>query len=67
MLLYYRIGGFSFERVWGNACDWPRYWLVLALLIACTFALTWLTDRIYRRADAAISSGTGAAIARTAP
>jgi uncharacterized membrane protein len=67
MLLYYRIGGFSFERVWGNACDWPQYWLVLALLIACTFALTWLTDRIYRRADAALSSGSGVATARTAP
>ena len=52
MLLYYRLAGFSFERVWGNACGWPLYCAVLVLLIACTFALTWLTDRIYRRADA---------------
>jgi hypothetical protein len=67
MLLFFRIGGFSFQRVWGDACDWPQYWLVLLLLIACTFALTWLTDKIYRRADSALSSGIEAATARAAP
>jgi uncharacterized membrane protein len=51
MLLYYRLAGFSFERVWGNACSWPLYWLVLSLLIVCTFALTWVTDKVYQRAD----------------
>jgi len=51
MLLYYRLAGFSFERVWGNACSWPLYWLVLSLLILCTFALTWVTDKVYQRAD----------------
>ncbi len=66
MLLYFRVGGFSFQRVWGNASGWPQYWLVLALLIACTFALTWLTDRIYRRVDSAISSGIGSPLARPA-
>ena len=55
MLLFFRIRGFCFEAVWGNRLSWPQYWPVLALLIACTFVLTWLTDRLYRRADAFIS------------
>ena len=54
MLLFFRIRGFCFEAVWGNRLSWPQYWPVLALLIACTFVLTWLTDRLYRRADAFI-------------
>jgi uncharacterized membrane protein len=56
MLLYYRIAGFSFERVWGNACNWPRYGMVLALLIACTFGLTWVTDKVYQRVDRGLRS-----------
>lgn len=48
-LLYYRYAGFSFEAVWGARSSWPRYWTLLALLIAATFALTWLTDRLYQR------------------
>ena len=52
MLLYYRIFGFSFHRVWGEHCSWNQYWAVLALLIAATFALVLLVDRLYRRADA---------------
>ena len=52
MLLYFHIAGFSFQVVWGDRCSWPRFGAVLALLIACTFALTWLTDQLYRRADA---------------
>lgn len=56
MLLYFHIAGFSFEVVWGGRCSWPRYCAVLALLIACTFALTWLTDQLYRRADAWLSA-----------
>ena len=55
MLLFFRIRGFCFEAVWGNRLSWLQYWPVLALLIACTFVLTWLTDRLYRRADAFIS------------
>jgi hypothetical protein len=55
MLLYYRIFGFSFERIWRDRCSWPQYWAVLALLVACTFALTVLLDRLYQRADRLIS------------
>ncbi|MCA1825488.1 MAG: heparan-alpha-glucosaminide N-acetyltransferase domain-containing protein [Myxococcales bacterium] len=56
MLLFFRIRGTCFEAVWGNRLSWARYWPVLALLVAFTFALTWLTDQVYRRADAAIST-----------
>ena len=56
MLLYFHIAGFSFEVVWGERCSWPRYCAVLLLLIACTFVLTWLTDQLYRRADAWLSA-----------
>ncbi|GAC1339555.1 MAG: hypothetical protein NVSMB23_08730 [Myxococcales bacterium] len=51
MLLFYRFAGVSFEAVWGSRCTWARYWPVLALLIAGTFALTLLVDRVYRRVD----------------
>jgi len=47
MLLFYRIAGFSFEGVWGKSCGWPKYWLVLALLIAATAILTKAMDRLY--------------------
>jgi uncharacterized membrane protein len=47
MLLFFRIGGFSFEGRWGNSCSWPKYWLVLALLVAATAVLTWAMDRVY--------------------
>jgi len=50
MLLYKQIGGFSFDAVWGKRCDWPQYAMLTALLIACTFVLTWAMDRLYRRA-----------------
>jgi len=49
MLLFYRIAGFSFEARWGNSCSWPKYWLVLVLLIAATAVLTWAMDRVYSR------------------
>jgi uncharacterized membrane protein len=48
VLLFYRTFGFSFEARWGKSCSWPEYWAVTALLIACTFALTWVTDRVYQ-------------------
>ena len=48
-LLYYRYFGFSFESKWGGRSSWARYAAVLALLIACTYALTWLTDFVYQR------------------
>ena len=50
MLLYKQIGGFSFDAVWGKHCDWIQYALLTALLIACTFVLTWAMDRVYRHA-----------------
>src|SRR5207248_7478706 len=56
MLLYFHIFGFSFEVVWGNSCSWGKYLLVLSLLIAMTFALTWLVDRVYRKVDGALSA-----------
>ncbi len=49
MLLYYRVFGFSFHAWWGKACDWPKYWALTALLIAMTFVLVLITDRVYRR------------------
>ena len=49
-LLYKQIAGFSFDATWGKSCDWTGYALLTALLIACTFVLTWATDRVYRRA-----------------
>ena len=56
-LLFYRVLGFSFEARWGKSASWPQYWALTLLLIACTFALTWLTDRLYgavgRRVSAA--------------
>jgi uncharacterized membrane protein len=60
MLLYKQIGGFSFDALWGKRCDWAQYTLLTALLIACTFVLTWATDRVYRRAWA----GFGAPVAQ---
>jgi len=48
-LLYYRYAGFSFEALWGQRSSWPRYWMLLALLIAGTFALTSVTDFVYQR------------------
>ena len=51
MLLFFRIFGFSFESRWGKACSWPQYAALTALLAACTFALTWLTDRVYSAAE----------------
>jgi uncharacterized membrane protein len=56
MLLYKQIGGFSFDAVWGKRCDWTQYALLTAVLIACTFVLTWVTDRVYRRAWAGFSA-----------
>ncbi len=52
MLLYFHLFGFSFEKFWGNRSSWPRYWALLALLIAMTFALTVATDALYQRFNA---------------
>jgi len=55
-LLFYRVFGFSFESRWGKSCTWGRYAALLLPLVACTFLLTWLTDRLYQRADRALSA-----------
>src|SRR6266478_1688271 len=55
-LLFYRVLGFSFEARWGKSASWPRYWVLTLLLIACTFALTWLTDRLYKAVDRRLSA-----------
>jgi hypothetical protein len=47
-LLFYRVLGFSFEACWGKSASWPQYWVLTLLLVTCTFALTWVTDRLYR-------------------
>ncbi len=50
-LLFYQVRGLSFHALWGDQADWPHYCGLLALLIAMTFALTWLTDRAYRKLE----------------
>ena len=51
MLLYYRLPfvGFSFNAWWGKSCEWPKYWALVTLLIAITFCLVLVTDKVYRR------------------
>lgn len=49
MLLFYRTAGvFSFQRFWGDKCDWPMFWLLLAVLIGLTYLLCIATDRVER-------------------
>jgi uncharacterized membrane protein len=55
MLLFFRIFGLSFDRFFRDRCSWPQYWALLSLLLAMTYALTWLADRLYRRVDRALS------------
>jgi uncharacterized membrane protein len=65
-LLFYRVLGFSFESRWGKSCSWLQYAAVVVLLIACTFVLTWLTDRIYQRIDRRLSSTAAPGLAPAA-
>jgi uncharacterized membrane protein len=63
MLLFYRLFGvFSFNAFWGNACDFPRYFLLTGVIILLTFVLCVITDKLYARADKwlAARSFTGA-------
>ena len=57
-LLYYRAWPFyfSFNAWWGKSCGWGKYWALTALLIACTYVLVLLTDRIYRWVDKRLPS-----------
>jgi hypothetical protein len=61
MLLFYRVFGFSFEARWGKSADWPQYWALVLLLVACTFVLTVATDRLYRAADQRLAAAAPAA------
>lgn len=51
-LLYFRVFGFSFDALWHNRFGWGGYAAATALLIACTFVLAWLTDKVYRFVNA---------------
>ncbi len=57
-LLYYQLFGlgFSFNAWWGGKCDWPKYWLLTAALIATTYGLVLLLEPIYRWADKHVSA-----------
>jgi Heparan-alpha-glucosaminide N-acetyltransferase, catalytic len=63
-LLFKRVFGFSFEARWGEKCSWPEYAALVALLIACTFALTWLTDQVYQRVDRRLATPPATGLAR---
>jgi uncharacterized membrane protein len=56
MLLFFRIFGLSFDRFFRDRATWSQYWPLVALLIAMTCALTWATDRVYKRVDRAVSA-----------
>lgn len=47
-LLYFHVFGLCFNVLWGSRQGWVGYALLTVLLIALTFALSWLTDRLYR-------------------
>jgi len=48
MFLYYEWFGFSFHRYWGDRCGWSNYWVLTGALIACTYLMVMVTDRLYR-------------------
>ena len=66
-LLFKRVFGFSFEARWGERCSWPEYAALVVLLIACTFALTWLTDQVYQRVDRRVATFGAPGLARADP
>ena len=45
-LLYFHVFGLSFEVLWGGRCDWGRYALLTALLIALTYGLCRALDAL---------------------
>ncbi|MGA9525994.1 MAG: heparan-alpha-glucosaminide N-acetyltransferase domain-containing protein [Myxococcaceae bacterium] len=58
-LLYYPVFGFSFQAQWGYQSGWGQYAVLTLALIAVTFGLCWITDRVYR--------GVGELRTRTSP
>ncbi len=74
MLLFFRLPlgyliafGFSFNSWWGEKCGWGRYALLVVVLWVGTWALTWLTDQVYRRVDRRLPSLPGARAAAAPP
>jgi uncharacterized membrane protein len=66
-LLFYRTFRlFSFEMYWGNREGWPAYWALTVLLIAATFVLSWLNDRVYSVYDSWLRGKPAAAPASPA-
>ena len=51
MLIYYEVRGVSLVRFAGGRCGWAGFAGWVAVLIAVTAVLSWLTDRVYRRID----------------
>jgi uncharacterized membrane protein len=45
-LLYFRVFGFSFEKVWGNQSGWARYALLTGVLMGLTYGLCLALDRV---------------------
>ncbi|MGQ0506945.1 MAG: heparan-alpha-glucosaminide N-acetyltransferase domain-containing protein [Myxococcaceae bacterium] len=52
-LLFYRLfgWGFSFNAWWKSSCGFPKYFALTAVIIAATFVLCVMTDKIYTRLD----------------
>jgi len=46
-LLYYRVGGFSFDALWGQSCGWWIYSGLTVALIACTAVAAMAWDRVW--------------------
>ena len=51
MLIYYEVRGVSLVRAAGGRCGWAGFAGWVAVLIAMTALLSWLTDKVYRRID----------------
>lgn len=50
-LLFFQVFGFSFEKVWGKSQGWLGFAALTLLLIALTWVLSWITDKVYRWMD----------------
>ena len=51
MLIYYEVRGVSLARVAGGRCGWGGFAGLVAVVVAATALLSWVTDKIYRRLD----------------
>lgn len=64
MLLYY--GRFSVASFFRDSVGWPAFGGLVGLVVAATFALTFVTDKVYRWVDARLPSW-GASSVQTPP